>query len=148
MWSDFFWPDSTIVGVDIDPQCAKLQFPSNVEVVISDILRYKPDRQFDVIIDDGSHQAGDILETWIRLWPFLKEGGWYVVEDLEVHYIPGWNHPAVENPLGWMWDIVEQLARGSEEEINSIHLKKGGQTALSEFHLYEQIAFLRKGSLA
>jgi len=36
----------------------------------------------DVIIDDGSHVASHQLLTLEVLWPSLKPGGYYVVEDL------------------------------------------------------------------
>ena len=36
---------------------------------------------FDIVIDDGSHFAKETRNTFDVLWPFLKEGGVYVVED-------------------------------------------------------------------
>lgn len=37
---------------------------------------------FDVIIDDGSHNSDDIMATISCLWPHVKSGGIYEVEDL------------------------------------------------------------------
>ncbi len=39
-------------------------------------------RQFDLIVDDASHQIGDIFLTLFWLWPFVRPGGIYVIEDL------------------------------------------------------------------
>ena len=36
----------------------------------------------DIIIDDGSHFSGPIIEAFNHLWPQVKPGGYYVIEDL------------------------------------------------------------------
>jgi tetratricopeptide (TPR) repeat protein len=43
--------------------------------------RYRP----YVVIDDGSHQADHILTSFQQLYPSLREGGHYIVEDLGMH---------------------------------------------------------------
>ncbi len=40
------------------------------------------DLQFDLIIDDGSHRGDHQQITLESLWPTLKPGGMYVIEDL------------------------------------------------------------------
>ena len=39
---------------------------------------------FDVIIDDGGHKQTQIGRSFDALWPLVKRGGVYVVEDLQV----------------------------------------------------------------
>jgi hypothetical protein len=41
---------------------------------------------FDVIIDDGSHRSEHIISTYRALFPRLKGGGKFVVEDLHASY--------------------------------------------------------------
>lgn len=38
--------------------------------------------QFDVILDDGSHDPWDQKSTLAQFWPLLKPGGVYVIEDV------------------------------------------------------------------
>jgi hypothetical protein len=45
---------------------------------------------FDFIIDDGSHISADQIESFEILWPFLKSGGSYVVEDVQTSYWPAY----------------------------------------------------------
>lgn len=42
----------------------------------------------DIIIDDGSHMVDHILTSFKALFPFLKDGGVYVIEDSGTSYWP------------------------------------------------------------
>jgi len=37
---------------------------------------------FDIIVDDGSHKSTDQLFSFYALFPYLKSGGYYVIEDI------------------------------------------------------------------
>ena len=41
---------------------------------------------FDIIIDDGSHINKDVILAFDILWPRLRTGGYYIVEDIQVPY--------------------------------------------------------------
>ncbi|MEK7996802.1 MAG: class I SAM-dependent methyltransferase, partial [Planctomycetota bacterium] len=92
IWKKFLPEGSSIVGIDVDSRCKKLQFPANIELHIADAadpeaLRCElGDRQFDIIVDDGSHQQADILSTFRSLFSRLKFGGKYLIEDLHASY--------------------------------------------------------------
>jgi demethylmacrocin O-methyltransferase len=44
---------------------------------------------FDIIIDDGSHFSAHQILTFRQLWDSLKDGGVYVVEDVQTSFWPG-----------------------------------------------------------
>ena len=46
---------------------------------------------FDVVIDDGGHTNCMIYNSFIKLWPHVKPGGYYVMEDLQVGRQPQYN---------------------------------------------------------
>jgi len=95
MWKEFFHPESTIVGIDIDKSCQAHEIADqNVYVRIGsqadpDFLRKVNDEfgPFDIILDDGSHKTHHQITSFGALFrPALKEGGCYMVEDLHTNY--------------------------------------------------------------
>jgi hypothetical protein len=70
---------------------------------------------FDFIIDDGSHENAHQIETFRILWPFLKDGGAYFVEDVQTSYWPSYGG----GPLGtsgyerscmrWFKDLADSV---------------------------------------
>jgi len=94
MWQRYLGPLATIVGLDIDPNCAKLSNPQdNIHVRIGNqsninFLQRVLD-EFgtpDIIIDDGSHKMTDINQSFAFLYPKLSKNGIYLVEDLHTAY--------------------------------------------------------------
>ena len=45
--------------------------------------------QWDIIIDDGSHESRHQIISFETLFPFLKSGGKYIIEDLQLSFSPG-----------------------------------------------------------
>lgn len=86
LWKDYF-KDSNIIGLDID--LSYMRFPKegfNVyqinatdENSLNNTLK---DLTFDYIIDDGSHFIQDQLKSFEILYPRVKEGGYYFIEDI------------------------------------------------------------------
>ena len=40
----------------------------------------------DIIIDDGSHHNGDVIKTFMILFPHLNSNGFYIIEDVHTSY--------------------------------------------------------------
>lgn len=88
-----------------------------------------------IIIDDASHIAGEQLAAFKKLWPILKPGGWYVIEDLFALYDQVWN-PGKE------WNIIDEI----QSRMKSILV---GGDEIQEVHWFGRnningIVFLRK----
>lgn len=91
MWSDYF-PNAMIVGADIDPRT--LAFATSqcrVEMVdqsdVAQLMRVATTHgPFDLVVDDGSHQWDHQITSLRTLYPFVKPGGYYVVEDIHTSY--------------------------------------------------------------
>ncbi|WP_375460201.1 class I SAM-dependent methyltransferase [uncultured Enterovirga sp.] len=96
IWRKFLPEGSEIVGIDINPECGKLTVSEGIEVFVGDasdkatLDALLGDRSFDVIVDDGSHRSDHIISTFEALFPRLRGGGKYVVEDLHASYWEDW----------------------------------------------------------
>lgn len=88
MWEDYF-PNADIFGIDINPERSTLSSNrTKVEIIDSskenagEDFKSRNGGNFDLIIDDGSHWYEDQINTFRNFWPLVKNGGYYVVEDL------------------------------------------------------------------
>ena len=83
MWEEYL-PGTRVVGLDID--LSRLRYEVDARSCdatsresIDDALL---NEQFDVIIDDGSHRVFDQIASFDILWPRVKPGGHYFIEDI------------------------------------------------------------------
>lgn len=95
MWKDYFPKGSSLTFIDIDPACKDLEI-EGTQVRIGN--QADPDflaalaqefGPFDLILDDGSHISQHQIKSFENLWPHLKNGGLYMVEDCHTSYWPG-----------------------------------------------------------
>jgi hypothetical protein len=86
-----FLPLATIIGVDINEACkefaggrVKVEIGSQADPAFLSALagKYTP----SIIIDDGSHQSAHIFLTFNILFPSLRPGGIYIIEDVYLHH--------------------------------------------------------------
>ena len=52
-----------------------------VEKTLKKIVSQNNNELFDLIIDDGSHNLSDILNTFKNLFKYLNKKGFYIIED-------------------------------------------------------------------
>lgn len=94
IWAKYFDKTPCIVGVDINPACSNLRFDdSRIKFVLGSTLEQKTYKRiaeisptYDLIIDDGSHFATDIVSNFLLYYPLLKEGGLFIVEGMHASY--------------------------------------------------------------
>lgn len=89
-WEKFF-SRATIIGVDNNPACrvfaqgrVQVEIGSQADPAFLSMLAAKYDPT--VIIDDGSHQSAHVFLTFAHLFPILRPGGIYILEDLYLHH--------------------------------------------------------------
>lgn len=105
MWCDYF-PNAAIYGVDSAPRAQVSS--SRIQSVLSDSrspeLPAQLGKDFDLIVDDGAHTADVQFETFLNLFPLLKDGGLYIIEDAEEwrelsERLEGYTHQIVLAPI-------------------------------------------------
>ncbi len=83
-WQEIF-PNAKIVGMDVHVAekaiRAGIEFHKGDQRSQDDCLRVTQGRLFDVIVEDAMHTLDNTLLTLFWLWPSVKPGGLYIVEE-------------------------------------------------------------------
>lgn len=139
MWREYFGDKATIYGIDINPECKSFEnAPNHVRIGSQDdptFLKEVTDEMGspDIILDDGSHVAKHQSASFKYLWPKLKYGGLYIIEDTQTSYWPGQfngghkrNGTAIEfckdlvdDMHGWYHDVASNSL--PTDEIGFVH---------------------------
>tara|TARA_B100000029_G_scaffold463550_1_gene496939 strand:- start:38 stop:829 length:792 start_codon:yes stop_codon:yes gene_type:complete len=91
MWSEYF-PNGTIYGLDIEKK--KLNFDEKIKIFKGSQENFLDLKEvinsagnFDIIIDDGSHFNKHQIKSFKYLFPYLNNGGYYIIEDIQTSYM-------------------------------------------------------------
>jgi len=124
---DYFGKECKIVGVDLyEPDMA----PDDAHIHIINqmdseglIAMAKEEGPFDIIIDDGAHTRPTAESTFNALYPYLKSGGFYIIEDWGAGYLPQNAHckglEALVTELIWKYGGSIHNKRGNFALIES-----------------------------
>ncbi len=116
-----YMPASSVYGADIDDRILFSEdriSTAHVDQLRTETLQTLPARlgvsAFDVIIDDGLHALGANINVIASLLPFLKKGGYMVIEDIDLTF----------NRSGWM--IVDSILKNLNKYETMFILGKAG----------------------
>ncbi|MDV3130408.1 class I SAM-dependent methyltransferase [Mycobacterium sp. 21AC1] len=138
MWRKYM-PEATIVGIDINPKAAQHDAPEDrVHVRIGDqtdngflgrvLDEFGP---FDTVLDDGGHSPKQMIGSFRYLFPRLKPGGVYVVEDVCANYWTPYRdqRESFIDFTKWLMDAMHApyMQMTSVFEIMEGHPKRVGQ---------------------
>jgi hypothetical protein len=103
MWK-YYFPKGMITGIDIHDKSALKEHRIHIyqgNQADASFLIYVNTKEgpFDIIIDDGSHMQSHIIASFETLFPLLKPGGIYVIEDTHTSY-----HPSFEGSTSNMFE--------------------------------------------
>lgn len=151
MWKDYFGPQVTIYGVDINPNCKQFEEPG-VHIAIGD----QEDREFlrsfaatlppiDILIDDGGHTMKQQIHTFEELFPRVQPEGVYLIEDLHTSYWHKW---------GGAYRRADSFIEYSKNFIDRIHAWHSEQPArlspdwftksVHSLHYYDSVLVVEK----
>lgn len=151
MWR-YYFPEATIVGIDINPLCKEHE-QEGINIRIGDqtdekFLQSLIDEfgTFDLIIDDGSHHVAHVNKTFQFLFPKLADDGIYFIEDTHAAY---WDSHggSIKEP-----ESINNVAKGMIDSINADHAR--GQKEPDYFtrnvkcmSVYDSIIVFDKGNV-
>lgn len=144
MWKNEF-PGARIVGLDINPNCGK---PEGCEVVIGsqddpEVLRSLG--EFDVVVDDGSHLNRHILASFKALWPKVRPGGMYAIEDLDCSYADLTEHSQTWPGMSYVKGSRKNRRADLDRLFSRlIHLMDNEQGDVSELQFTSRLCIIRK----
>lgn len=148
MWREYF-SKAKIFGIDLYPKIFTIKGVNMITGVSQDdgtrlnevlnIIEIP-----DVIIDDGSHINALTLQTFRLLFPKLKSGGIYAVEDVhtsywEKFYGGGWHDKTVMNFFKTQADKINQ-----EHWRDTKKLDDEPNYEISSIHFFKEIIFIIK----
>ena len=104
--------------------------------------------QPDIIIDDGSHVNEHVIKSFEYLFPKLKTGGIYVIEDTQTSYWPdyGGDSQNLANPSTIM-HFFKKLTDGlnHEEYLKKDYSPSFYDKNIVSMHFYHNLIFIYKG---
>lgn len=128
MWREYF-SAAKIVGLDIHGDALTSIIPTdNFKVIISPahlietkfLLEAEFSKGIDIIIDDGSHIPAEQIETFKNLFPLLKHGGLYIIEDIYPAYFGDDFMKFLKQKIDniWYWDVKSNVGYGFADDAN------------------------------
>jgi cephalosporin hydroxylase len=151
MWKRYFGRKARIVGVDIEPRCAKLA-EDRIEIVIGDqedrgLLRSLRERfaPIDVVIEDGGHTMTQQIATFEEMWPGVRDGGVYLVEDLHTSYWPkyGGGYKRAGTFIEYAKDLIDQQHAWHSRDESELAVDDYTRT-IRGMHVYDSVIVFDK----
>jgi hypothetical protein len=151
MWQRFF-PRGLIYGLDIfakpnvvGPRIRTIQGDQNDPRFLRELGETAG--PFDIIVDDGSHINEHVRTSFEHLFPYVRPGGWYVIEDLHTAYWPSFGGNAVagapDTTIALLKGLLDSLHQ--DEHLDPADELLRRPTHPSEIHITHNVAMLRKG---
>lgn len=124
-------------------------------------------KDFDIVIDDASHLGYLSRRSFSILWPRLKPGGWYVIEDWGTGYWKGWPDGRKYRAPGSLWAKVTERfnlsypqhangmvgfvkslidVAGNPDRVRGSYAGTSGEELIDGMHVYPGVVFLRKAN--
>ena len=151
MWRDYF-PNAQIWGLDINPLACRDNGERTQVVIGSQIDQFAlnavaPGRQFDLVVDDGSHLVDHITETFKMLWPRVTAGGLYSIEDTGLTYADmaaskhEWPGQVLNPPDTNYNNVRDKIDKLFERIISTMDSRNG---KVESVHFYSNMILIKK----
>lgn len=148
MWRRYLGAEATIVGIDINKECASRVDPPNLVRIGSQADPKFLQRlvnefgQPDVVLDDGSHMASHQRASFDALFSSVKDGGLYIIEDMHTSYWPEWEGGYKRG--GSAIEYVKQMI----DDMHAWYHKRPALTpardGIGAIHVYDSVTVIEK----
>jgi hypothetical protein len=135
-WLKYF-PSAAVFGVDIEHDTNEWNVPgvkgryvfTHGDQASGEFWKSFIEQQggnFDLIIDDGGHFNDGIITSFNALWPSVKRGGFYVIEDLATAYggvTAVYVRPGFPNHMDFVKGKIDEMHMGVGD-LDSVFMSK------------------------
>jgi hypothetical protein len=150
-WRDYF-PRARVIGIDINPAAKQCESDRiRVEILSQDdeegLQRLVAEvGGFDIVLDDASHVNELTIRSFEILWPGIKPGGYYIIEDVGCSHSetfvtwPGMTYTAARG--------VNLLNKREDFDcfiVSTLTLLDYHKNQMAFFHYYPDTLVMRKG---
>lgn len=124
MWRDWLPEGWSVSGLDIEDKepIEGVNFilgdQRSSEIAERAANLYGP---WDVIVDDASHLSPLTIGSFQAYWPYLRPGGFYFVEDLEVSYRTEWYGNPDPDRKGPQGQTIMQFLKNLTDDVHYQH---------------------------
>ncbi|MBX9824979.1 MAG: class I SAM-dependent methyltransferase [Xanthobacteraceae bacterium] len=150
MWAEYF-PDGRIVGIDVADK--RLELDPRIEVRRGsqddpEFLTRVCDElgPFDIVIDDGSHVPQHVTSSFNVLFPRLRNGGLYIVEDVQTTFWPQFGGSTLGGAtMRLAMAILEGLHHAEIKVAQPTRHTDEISTSIRAFHAFHNVFLIEKG---
>jgi hypothetical protein len=149
MWREYFGESATIFGIDINPNCADyVTAPNQVRIGSQDDPEFLKKVVLemgvpDIVLDDGSHVGKHQRKSFDILFPLLKPGSLYVIEDLHTSYWKGafaGGHRREGTAIAHIKEMIDDM----HAWYHNAPVSTPAKTDIGAIHIYDSIVVIEK----
>lgn len=151
-WKAYF-PNARIFGIDIHDKCGvdeeRIRTFQGSQIDEAFLRRVVEQiNGVDIVIDDGSHVNSHVIRTFEILFPYLRRGGIYAIEDTQTSYWPGFGGSSEElgnreTIMGYFGILVHSL--NHQEILRKGYLPTEYDRSIVAMHFYHNLIIMEKG---
>jgi hypothetical protein len=115
IWKNFFHSKSLIIGIDVNPDCKKLEkFGFNIEIGDQGDPKFwkfffNKYKNIDIILDDGGHTNKQQIITCTQCIPKINNGGLFVTEDTHASYLAEFSNPSKYSFINYTKKVIDDI---------------------------------------
>jgi len=138
MWAEYF-PNAEVYGIDVDLSQVRKDLGARIHVIEGNVMDRGLDigahGPFDLIVDDGSHVMEEQQTALARLFPSVRPGGWYILEDLHTSFL------ALANEAGGPFGLDDDASNATIKVVEDL---AHGRPIQSRYMSAEEVAYLEQ----
>lgn len=160
LWENYFkkgelhFIDITLGNVEYFSKTAQYHLVNQESPRELEAFVQKVGGDFDIIIDDGGHTMQQQITSFKSLFPHVKSGGVYVIEDLHTSYWRNWPEAkASQTTIAYLKSLIDDLNYVGQKTTRASHINISASNLpdltyfkehIHSMHFYDSLVFIFK----